>query len=932
VRYDLSRLGPVHFEELAQALLLSAFGVRTPPFPTEPSKYRQIVLNSERLAWPPYLRRGIWDGRILIRLHFVSPTSGRLGKHGGPQEIIGDGFEAVRGNQVIHSTIGQSRQPSRYILLITNAKFDNIDPPELNRLRSDQVDEYGLSDFAWLGYDELGILLDKNGAIRREFAGFITSSDGLRRVHEYIEGITEDFTSVINRHIAMEMMADQWIRLTQAGDPAHGRLELSRLAIDLPLQRSESDLYAANYIIDTGNRVRRRSSEDQCPPHVVMLGGPGQGKSTIGQLVCQAYRAALLGEAVWLDEGTLKVLKSIDEGLDRIGVADPMYRRWPIRIDLSTYADAAMNATWKTILRYISEQVASRTSIEVSIPEIRAWLHGFPWLVVLDGLDEVASALARDTLMDRISDFLIEAGQEAADLLLFITTRPQGYAGEFTSDLYEHLTLDSLTPLQAAAYAKHLATVRHADDPDMCKKLVQRTEIASKEESTARLMRSPLQVTIISLLLEARERAPQARYALFEAYYETIYSREAAKPGSVGRLLQEQRSHINALHDRVGLVLQVESEKTGGADAMVSQSHLRALAIERLRAEGYEHRDAARLSDDILTGVTKRLVLIVPKALEDVGFEVRSIQEFFAARAIVSGSDESVVDRLRNTMVPAHWRNTWLLAAGRVFAQREHIRLSLIALLSDIDTACTMNVVVAPGADLALDLLDDDLSATTPRFQRMFAERALTLLNCPPDQDLERRASILWQSAVSDSVIRASAEKAIGQAMQGTPAQACSARIVQRIWSEQDARSLFATGKEYGRRRAMPGSEGAEPTLPEGKRTMADLIYSNVEGAMMSTSARETANELVATLSAVPIAAGSVRVDEASVLASDRVVSRTLKDACFSTPTIADAVASSAIEAGEYTWPGASELRNMMRSWLQRQPVGDYILSSTPFT
>lgn len=31
-------------------------------------------------------------------------------------------------------------------------------------------------------------------------------------------------------------------------------------------------------------------------PRVVLVGGPGQGKSTLGQLLCQVYRVALLSD------------------------------------------------------------------------------------------------------------------------------------------------------------------------------------------------------------------------------------------------------------------------------------------------------------------------------------------------------------------------------------------------------------------------------------------------------------------------------------------------------------------------------------------------------------------------------------------------------------------------------------------------------------
>ncbi len=73
-------------------------------------------------------------------------------------------------------------------------------------------------------------------------------------------------------------------------------------------------------------------------------------------------------------------------------------------------------------------------------------------------------------------------------------------------------------------------------------------------------MRSPLQVTIMSLLVERRPRAPQSRHDLFDAYYEVIYAREVGKSGWLAAFLDEHRKDVDALHERVGLLLHRKAE------------------------------------------------------------------------------------------------------------------------------------------------------------------------------------------------------------------------------------------------------------------------------------------------------------------------------------------------------------------------------------
>jgi hypothetical protein len=70
----------------------------------------------------------------------------------------------------------------------------------------------------------------------------------------------------------------------------------------------------------------------------------------------------------------------------------------------------------------------------------------------------------------------------------------------------------------------------------------------------------------------------------------------------------------------------------------------------------------------MVTAATKRLVLLVPAEHDTVAFEVRSLQELMAGRALSVGTEEEIRERLYLTATSPHWRNTWVFAAGRTFA------------------------------------------------------------------------------------------------------------------------------------------------------------------------------------------------------------------------------------------------------------------------
>jgi len=95
---------------------------------------------------------------------------------------------------------------------------------------------------------------------------------------------------MIRTHASMKLVADQWVRLGQAGaQPDSGKISLGPVAVDLKAKNSAGAVVdAAAYVIGRGDSVMRPSLKTANDPrHILLAGGPGQGKSTLGQLVCR---------------------------------------------------------------------------------------------------------------------------------------------------------------------------------------------------------------------------------------------------------------------------------------------------------------------------------------------------------------------------------------------------------------------------------------------------------------------------------------------------------------------------------------------------------------------------------------------------------------------------------------------------------------------
>jgi hypothetical protein len=929
--YDLTRLGSREFEHMTQALSLGVLGGRIIVFGDGRDGGRDASFTG-KVKWEPEDSDEDWDGYVVIQAKF----------RGRPLGASEDTEWFLRN---IESELEDWATPDRlatkrgrrpeYLLLVTNVVLSPVSErggiDRIEALIRSFAGELNLKGWKVWHYDHLCRLLDNNDSVRKSFAGLIMPGDVLHSLHEYLTTISINLAEAMSRHVSMELIADQWVRLSQAGDTVNSKLELSSVAVDLPIIRAEGHgLQAASCIIQEGDRMLRNDRDSKERPHILLVGGPGQGKTTIGQLVCQVYRAALLGDEPRVGLEERRLLEACRAGFNRLGLPTPVYRRWPVRVDLSAYSDATLGSSQVSLLRYIAQQIGSRTSDALDPSHMRNWLRDWPWLLVLDGLDEVPAAGARDKVMRGISDLLVEAARVDADIFIVATTRPQGYVGEFSEDQYERVTLAPLSPAQATVYARRLAEVRHTDDPDMYTKLIARTELAAKEEVTARLMRTPLHVTIMSLLLEGRERPPQARYALFEAYYDTIYAREVAKPGHLARLLESQRNNVNALHNRVGLLLQLQAEQ-GEAEASLPRDHLGELAVDRLISEGFEEVAARSLADQIVTAVTHRLVLLVPKGLDEVGFEVRSIQEFMAARAIVTGQDAAVIDRLREIVPSVHWRNTWLLAAGRIFTEREHIRGLLMSILGEADNSDELHLAVLPGADLALDMLEDDVAINTPNIRRMLVSHALTLLQRAPDESLVRRASVLFDCANDDRVIRISVDQAIDQALQGSTAQREAARLLLEIWRQETGglalRSRQVLGLQQAARRYSARSQGDR--LPSPQQTFADVLRPLLRRSNLTEHEGPIASAFVKTFKGVVLPTDNSRLSATAVLSEAAATNRDHVDAALRCDKIAAVVAGAYFDATTQTWATASALRSLMQTWLQRRAAGPAILAAS---
>jgi ATPase family protein associated with various cellular activities (AAA) len=751
VDYELTRLGNQEFEHLVQSLAVAVLGPGVSIFGSGRDGGREATFDGP----VPIVTHGAqWDGYGVIQAKYRE----RLGTPKQDcQWLIGQLRKELDGWQE-----AQERRCPDYYIVATNCVLSPaLDSGGIDRIEAELkrwARVLGLKGFDVWHSAKIKTLLENHGQVAAKYAAWITSSDILATIKDLMvadnESAKQSMDALANTFPLREFINQRFVNLDQAGRADDQRTRLAQVFVDVPASEGQGydprDSEIVKTIINICDRqivhddIGNQQDETLRPKgRVVIVGGPGQGKTTVSQFLCQLYRAEFVRNSGSASPEVIEDLNYLDRQLSSENVPRPSARRWPIQIPLNSLADSLAAGDVHGVLDYIAQRVSKRTETMVRSAQCRKWLSCYPWLVIFDGLDEVPSTSNRSQLMTTIEEFLSDVHSGNSDVVVVATTRPQGYREEFSPKHYRHFTLSPLPIATALRYGNRLIELRIGDDRDRIDLVASRLFEASQNGATARLMESPLQVTILTLLISRMGQAPEQRFALFEEYYRVIYQRELEKGGPIANLLRNHRKNVDAIHHRVGVSLQIMGEEKGETSARMRADEFRMIVRDQLSAEEFPDDRLAELTEDIVTAATDRLVFLVAPQSDLIGFEIRSLQEYCAAQGITSGSDEEIRERLQKLAASAYWRNVFSFACGKIFSDRQHLRDSVLVICEDLNTNDTESValgrVTLAGSRLALDLLFDFVATDgTPKYQRRLAARAAEVLRILPS-DAQRK-------------------------------------------------------------------------------------------------------------------------------------------------------------------------------------------------
>lgn len=755
----LEKLNSSSFEAITKALAMEKFGSAGQVFPPGPDAGRDFAFEGIIKTYEPQK----WNGYLVLQSKFKSTVSGANDVKWLIEQLNHELSKFSRPDSAY-------RKPEYYIIA-TNINLSGADVKTKNVVRksgltkvaehmAEWTDLIGLKGFDIWPADKIETFLTSSVSIRTTYLASVLPGDILQKISDSLSQRERDLEFALKRSLIHLLKRDKNVRLKDAGSLSEDDIRAGQVFIDLPardlLARDFAGRVPAQFFVrrtieqakgvyrshaSAGDSAIKRDRSNK----VVLLGGPGQGKSTASLFLTQLFRASLLRESVntTLDEHTSFLIKEIFERAASESINQNLPSRYPAWVSLPQFADkisyAKSSKTKKpSLLSFIADEISETSQSPVSVDDLRGWLKSFPWFFTFDGLDEVPPSGERDAIITAIQELIVETELLNTDAFFVVTSRPQGYNSDLESDAWTHKNLIDLPLNTALSYAKLLAKSYYKDDSYRQKKIVDQLERSADRPSTQRLMKSPLQVTILHMIVDTGGGVPNSRWSLFHDYFEILKKREKSKGGEVQKILDKNITQIGPIHQRAGLILHVDAEIAGSATASLDMEKLSALIEGFLKNEGFDPHEISERLAELTELALNRLVLLSSREESKISFDVRSLQEFMAASALTANSPQVIEERLLLLAGKSHWQHVFTIAASRCFSEDNlHYLRSAITQIPKRLEDSTAHKIVGGGALLAFALFSDDIAADHPTFRRLLALHALELLHHGFDHEVD---------------------------------------------------------------------------------------------------------------------------------------------------------------------------------------------------
>lgn len=691
---DLSGLSPQTFEHLVNAIAMRVLGAGATGFGPGSDGGRDGLFEG-RAPYPSNTEQ--WNGTWFIQSKFHPP---HLSKDHN-QWLV----EQVKSELDAFNNPDSGRTPPTIWILATN--IDPSGTPEtgshdkIRNLVEQRLPSVGKRMSIW-GGEKIKAWLAQYRDIAERYTHLLTPGHVLANLMAQLGDERASVEQVINCLTTMDFHEHAHAKIDQGGFEGDRRPGIHSLFVDLPFACNHASIKSSitQHLAATTNQSHRPAvplldrqldhahwdAWERHPsraPVWLIKGGPGNGKSTIGQFFCHIQRAAfILANQSATELEMERLANEVQRVATPLGLW-PKIPRLPIQIDLKDYAKwLSSEPPPNGILSYLAWRIAGRIEQPVLANTVRRALQNRPCCAVFDGLDEVPDSL-KESVAKNVIQF-IRDHSPVCDLLSICTSRPQGYSGQFDSipglANIELLRLPKETALECGLKLLN-ATLPHQQAAERGTALRESLEAPTVQELTT----TPLQAHILAIISRSGGHPPERKHELFSRFYEVMQAREANRnlPDlALARILKEETELLKEVHARLGFELHARAERAIGAQASLSQREFEALA--RHVVEERCDNNTEETVQALLRAATTRLVLIsTPTDGDQVHFEIRQLQEYFAAEYLYENVEiNTIIRRFDAIAGDQHWREVVLFMLGGFVARGR--RSELIAAVESL--------------------------------------------------------------------------------------------------------------------------------------------------------------------------------------------------------------------------------------------------------
>jgi energy-coupling factor transporter ATP-binding protein EcfA2 len=531
--------------------------------------------------------------------------------------------------------------------------------------------------------------------------------------------------ALLSRWLTAGLHSDRRSRLSDAGLVGDKPEDLDRIYVDLRCAGTTQGEQGP--CRQEGSAISTLLQGDG-PGHL-LVGGPGAGKSTVTAMLAQVGRAAWL-----LDEGEPDVLAVQLRDLAARQAWDLRAARaaFPLRLDLPWLAQRCQRLPDAPAWRHVAEaaQLQLRPTGWTEAIDAEALREAVqatgPILWILDGLDEVPNGPGRDAVL-KCAAALRRPGDRRV-----VATRPQGYRGE--EDALSQLDLLPMNSTEQGQLVAALLRTLTAEAGEQ-ERAEERIAESRRRADLQSLLEQPLLLTLVVSLILYEGDLPSARAQLFDNFFSMSWKRELRKKRHSG-LVAADEADVRALHTRAALALHSRADGAAGAAPGLGVRALRALAEGVYAQKRLHGPEARRRAQRLVDLATERLVLLLHDEQGKYRFPVMSLQEHFAAKALLNGED--LRPRLAAIAQRPHWEGVLGLMASHLATTSgesadQNKGEALVALCRGLNAG---ELGEGPrrlflGSQVALNLLEETQSVWCPWLQEPLWEVAREGVRAP---------------------------------------------------------------------------------------------------------------------------------------------------------------------------------------------------------